>query len=506
MTRACLSLGLLLLSLQAAAQSPVAASLPDARPVTVTIDLKAPSRPFPHFWEQVFGSGRAVLSLRESYRQDLESVKAITGLRYVRFHAIFHDENGVYSEDPQGNPVYNFNQADAIYDGLIQRGVKPYVELSFMPRALASRPVEHAFWYKQIVAPPKDEGKWAALVEAFARHLVERYGIDEVASWWFEVWNEPNIDFWAGEPKFESYCRLYAGAASALKKVSPRLRVGGPATAQAAWTGRFIDHCAENNLPVDFVSTHVYANDLPKDVLGTEGPVDRRTMLSRAIDKVFDEVRASRKPDIPIHWSEFNASYKNEVEVTDSAYMGPWLAETIGKADGKVAAMSYWTFSDVFEEQGIFRTPFYGGFGLIAQRGIPKAAFHVFRLLHLLGERRLDVPSDSAIATKRENGSLAIALWNYAEPGVPGQEKTFTLEIRNGKTRSGLLHRVDASHHSTLEEWIRMGRPASPTLDQISKLKLAGASLKPEPIRFHNGRAEIRIPAPGFVLLEIGAR
>jgi len=501
-----LSISLLLTSLQASPQSPIPPSPPDVHSTSITIDALAPSRPFPHFWEQVFGSGRAVLSLRESYRRDLDAVKAITGLRYVRFHAIFHDENGVYFEDSQGRPIYNFNQVDMIYDGLLQHGVKPFVELSFMPRALASKPIEHSFWYKQIVAPPRDEAKWAALIETFARHLVERYGIDEVASWWFEVWNEPNIDFWTGEPKFEAYCRLYAGAANALKKVSPRLRVGGPATAQAAWTGRFINHCVENELPIDFVSTHVYANDLPKDVFGTVGPVDRRTMLSRAVDKVFREVRGSKKPDLPIHWTEYNASYKNEVEVTDSAYMGPWLAETIAAADGKVATMSYWTFSDVFEEQGIFKTPFYGGFGLIAPRGIPKASFHVFRLLHLLGDQRLDAESDSAIVTKRKDGSLAIAMWNYAEPGASGLEKTVKLDLRNRKAKSGLLHRVDSSHHSTLEEWIRMGRPESPTMDSIARLQAAGASLKPQSISLKNGRTEIRIPAAGFVLLEIGGR
>jgi xylan 1,4-beta-xylosidase len=426
-------------------------------------------------------------------------------LQYVRFHAILHDENGVYSETAHGHPVYNFNQVDSIYDGLLERGVKPFVELSFMPRHLAARHAEHPFWYKPIVAPPKDDAKWAALIEAFARHLVRRYGIDEVASWWFEVWNEPNIDFWAGEPKFESYFQLYAGAARALHQVSPRLRVGGPATAQAAWTRRFIDYGVDHSVPIDFVSTHLYANDLPKDVFGEDGPVDRRTMLPRAIDKVYREVRGSKKPHLPIHWSEFNASFKNEVEVTDSAYMGPWLAETIAAADGKVTTMSYWTFSDVFEEQGIFKAPFYGGFGLIAPRGIPKAAFHVFRLLHLLGDQRLGVESDSAIVTKRKDGSLVIALWNYAEPGAVAQEKAIRLELRNCKAESALVHRVDAAHHSALEEWIRIGRPESLTPRQIADLRAAGAPAQPESIRLNDGRADVRIPAPGLVLLEVGA-
>jgi xylan 1,4-beta-xylosidase len=184
--------------------------------------------------------------------------------------------------------------------------------------------------------------------------------------------------------------------------------------------------------------------------------------------------------------------------------MGPWLAETIAAADGKVTTMSYWTFSDVFGEQGIFKTPFYGGFGLVAPLGIPKASFHAFRLLHLLGDQRLDAPSDSLIVTRRKDGSLVIALWNYAEPGSTGQDRNVTIQLRNTGSAYALLHRVDAGHHSTLEEWIRMGRPASLTAAQISKLRAVGAALKPERIPLKNGRMDVRIPAPGLALIQIG--
>ena len=169
---------------------------------TVAIDVAGPSHPFPHFWEQVFGSGRANLTLRDSYRRDLRAMRGATGIQYVRFHAILHDENGVYDEDAQGRPIYNFSYVDQIYDGLLENGVRPFVELSFMPRKLScAPPVVHPFWYKPLVSPPKDYSKWGELIRAFARHLVDRYGIDEVAEWYFEVWNEPNIDFWAGKPK-----------------------------------------------------------------------------------------------------------------------------------------------------------------------------------------------------------------------------------------------------------------------------------------------------------------
>ena len=195
---------------------------------TIVIDASAPAHPLPHFWEHMFGSGRAILSLRESYREDLRETKKITAIKYVRFHAIFHDEVGVYDEDPQGRPILNFSYVDQIYDGLLANGVRPFVELSFMPKKLAAKDALHAFWYKQNVSPPKDYAKWDELITQFTKHLVERYGIEEVSQWYFEVWNEPNLDFWAGDPRQATYFELYDHTARAIKAVSPRLRVGGP--------------------------------------------------------------------------------------------------------------------------------------------------------------------------------------------------------------------------------------------------------------------------------------
>ena len=179
----------------------------------IRVDAGAPARPFPHFWEQMFGSGHANLTLRESWRQDLHATKAITDFRYVRFHDIFHDQNGVYSEGPDGKPVYNWSYVDQIYDGVLANGVRPFVELSFMPSALAASQKPHPFWYKPLPNPPRSYEKWGKLIENFARHLEDRYGADEVRQWYFEVWNEPNIDFWTGEPAQSTYFELYAAAA-----------------------------------------------------------------------------------------------------------------------------------------------------------------------------------------------------------------------------------------------------------------------------------------------------
>ena len=241
---------------------------------------------------------------------------------------------------------------------------------------------------------------------------MDRYGIDEVSQWYFEVWNEPNIDFWTGVPKEETYHRLYDVSARALKRVSSRLRVGGPATAQAAWVDRFIRHCVEAKVPVDFVSTHVYANDTAHDFFGTNESIPRDQMVARAVKKVHDQVKTSARPDLPLIFSEYNASYMNEVQVTDSPFMGPWLANTIRQCDGLVDTLAYWAFSDVFEEMGVVRRPFYGGYGLMAAGNIPKASFNAFKLLHHLGGERLDVESGSALATRRaeSNGHCALVM------------------------------------------------------------------------------------------------
>lgn len=273
----------------------------------ITVDAAAQAHAFPHFWERTFGSGRAILTLRESYRNDLRAVRNVTGFEYVRFHAIFHDETGLYDEDEHGTPVYNFSYIDQIYDGLLVNGIRPLVEISFMPKKLSSDPnALHAFWYKQNVAPPKDWNKWDQLIQAFARHLIQRYGETEVARWYFEVWNEPNIDFWVGVPKQATYFELYDNTARALKAVSPRLRVGGPATAAADWVDAFLAHTEKENVPVDFVSSHGYADDTVENLFHTREDIPMDQRVCRAVQKVRSQIATSRQPNLPLFWTEWN--------------------------------------------------------------------------------------------------------------------------------------------------------------------------------------------------------
>jgi xylan 1,4-beta-xylosidase len=500
-----LKLGWIALLVLSAALPLAAQSQPSTE--TIQIDLAAPSHPLSHFWEQMFGSGRAILSLRDSYRRDLREVKQATNLQYIRFHAIFHDEVGLYDEDATGKPLYNFSYVDQIYDGLLQNGVRPFVELSFMPRKLGAQPIEHSFWYHPIIAPPKDWNKWSEMITQFTQHLVARYGIDEVSQWYFEVWNEPNLDFWAGVPKEATYYQLYDTTARAIKAVNPRMRVGGPSTAQAAWVDRFIKHVVENNVPVDFVSSHVYGNDEAKNVLFTDESVPRTQMVCRAAAKVHDQVKASSRPDLPIFFTEYNASYKNEPDVTDAPFMGPWLADTIRQCDGLIQIMSYWTFSDVFEEQGVVKEPFYGGFGVIAEDGIPKPAFNAFKLLHELGDQRIGLDSKDALVTRRSDGTCVIAVWNLLLPEEKGEPKNVTLELKGiAGNRHAMVSRVDATHGSPLEAYAAMGRPADPTSAQIAKLRQAAQLPPPEKVRFRNGALNLVLPPQGLALVEVEAR
>ena len=469
----------------------------------VEIDAQATASPFPHYWEEMFGSGRAILSLRESYREDVRAVKQVADFRYVRFHAIFHDELGVYSEDEHGNPVYNFSYVDQVYDGLLKNGVKPFVEISFMPKKLAFNPdALHPFWYKQNVSPPKSMERWDGLVKNFVQHLVDRYGIDEVSTWYFEVWNEPNIDFWDGVPKQRSYFDLYAHTARAVKSASERLRVGGPATAASAWIGDFIKFTAENKVPVDFVSTHGYADDTVEDLFGTKEDIPMDERVCRAAAKVKGEIRSSSRPDLPLIWSEWNV--QGSMGSRDTTFVGPALANTVRQCDGLVNMLSFWTFSDVFEEGGPIARPFEGQFGLRAKGGINKPSYYAYGLLHQLGGERLVNSSKDVIVTKKSNGALVVAVWNLDDPGQTGASKQIELTFSHLRADAHVsIRRVDDEHGNVLKAYKAMGEPVDPTPEQVERLNRETALPPPEDSRLQGNKLQLTLMPNALVLVEV---
>ena len=240
-------------------------------------------------------------------------------------------------------------------------------------------------------------------------------------------------------------------------------------------------------------------------------------MVCAAVDKVHEEIVKSARPKMPLIWSEFNATYMNEQQITDSIYMGPWLADTISKCDGKTLMMSYWSFSDVFEEQGVVKTPFYGGYGIVAEDGIPKPAYDVFMLLHELGDERLPAPEDEALVTRRKDGTMVIAAWNLVEDnkdGTPVSDaaKTVTFELKNAGGGIGLhtvtgmkaeVRRVDASHGDTLDAWKKMGSPKYPTQAQVEALRKASDPGQAEERADPRSQTDVNIPPMGLAVIEI---
>lgn len=469
----------------------------------IRVDTQAQGSAFPHFWEQMFGSGRAILSLREDYRNDLRAVKKITDFRYVRFHGILHDEVGVYNEDEHGNAVYNFAYVDEIYDGLLKNGIRPVVEISFMPKKLAFNPdALHPFWYKQNVSPPKSMERWDALMTAFARHLVARYGIDEVSKWYFEMWNEPNIDFWNGIPRQKSYFIMYEHTARDLKSVSPKLRVGGPATAAAAWVDEFLKYVAENHVPIDFVSTHGYADDTVEDLFGTQEEISTNDRVGRAVAKVRKQISESALARLPLFWTEWNVP--GEKEARDTCFVGPALANTIRECDGLVDQMSFWTFSDVFEEGGPIALPFEGHFGLRAKGGINKPSYYDFALLHRLGNVRLRNSASDVLVTRREDGSLAIALWNLVELNKTGETRHIRIQIQGLPAgKSAYINQVDNEHSNTLAAYKALGKPEYPTEEQVEKMN--AATVLPSPIHkgLEAGSLDLQVAPNALFLIEV---
>ncbi len=469
----------------------------------VRVDATAAGAPFPHFWERTFGSDHAANAMRADYLRDLRAVKRITDFGYVRFHGILDDDVGVYTRDYQGNLVYNFSNVDTIYDGLLRNGVRPFVELSFMPRVIAGNPDDlYDFWYRPNISPPQTYAKWAILIGAFARHLVARYGIDEVAKWYFEVWNEPD-ELFRGDWRQHTYFDLYDSTARALKAVSPRLRVGGPATAHGAWIEAFLRHVSTHHVPIDFISTHAYADDTSVSLFGSQRPVPYDDRVCLFLGRVRGEIARSPLPKLPLYLTEWNVMGINNAR--DTTYVGPAVADTIRECDGSVQMMSFWTFSDVFEEDGPSRGPFTGGFGLRAYGGINKPSYYAFALLHQLGHERLANSSHDAIVTRTRDGRLVIALWNLVDPEAKGTTKTFRLEIRGVPAGAAVtIARVDDHHGNALPVYRSMGSPRYPTPAQVAQINAATALPPPQTMHLRAGVLSLNVEPDALLLLGIG--
>jgi xylan 1,4-beta-xylosidase len=470
--------------------------------LTYFCDLAEATTPLPHFWEHTVGSDHAPMALRADWQRDLKRAHEELGFRHVRFHGLLSDDMRTLV---QGNKrlIYSFDNADQIFDFLLSIGMKPFVELSFMPTVLASGK-RTVFSYRANVTPPKDYKQWTTLIDRLLTHCVERYGKREVSEWPFEVWNEPNLrTFWTGTQR--DYFRLYRDTANAIKKVSPSIKVGGPATAKSEWIDEFVDFCERNEVPADFISTHHYPND------GYENDGDTEVQLFKSQRGIMREVAQNTRMyagDRPVYYTEWNSSSNPNDHLHDEPYAAAFIASTVMEAAGLVDGYSFWTFSDIFEEHGFPSLPFHGGFGLLTLHGIPKPSYRAFELLHDLGERHslvdgLHETVDCSIVQKES--SVTILLTNYTTPGHTIETEHLEIRLDNAREPTGAsVRRIDEEHANPKRLWREMGQPEQLSKKDVERLE-AASRLKAEQqsFEFHDGAMVLKINVPAHAVAAI---
>ena len=447
------------------------------------IDSAKSGSSFSHYWELCVGSCHAVMGLRQDWRDQLSKAHRELGFRYVRFHGLLNDEMSVCVRNPDGSLRYCFFNIDAIFDFLLSIGMKPFIELGFMPEALASGETT-CFHYKANVTPPADYTQWETLIRLLTRHLVDRYGLAEVQSWFFEVWNEPNLKFfWDGTQ--EEYFKLYETSVRAIKSVDASLKVGGPATSINAWIPEMRAFCSTNQVPLDFLSTHHYPTD---DPLWKNSDLSMEEFFAKFADQFGSYERGILKKmtararqeagDLPLYYTEWNTSAVLPDTNHDEPYSAALVAKTIADNDGLVDGYSFWTFTDLFEEGGQYSSPFHGGFGLQTNHGIPKPTYRIFEFLHHLGQERLSVecadPSTVELLAVRGDNELRLLAYNHNIPDAEILTETVKIELKGlPMLKQCTIARVDSQHANPRQKWIEMGKPEYPTAAELRQIEQA---------------------------------
>jgi xylan 1,4-beta-xylosidase len=359
--------------------------------------------------------------------------------------------------------------------------------LSFMPRALASGN-KTVFNYQANITPPRNYKQWATLIHKLVSHWVERYGVKEVRKWFFEVWNEPNLkSFWTGTQR--DYFKLYRYTAEAIKKVDSSLRVGGPATAKSEWIEDFVDFCERSRVPVDFISTHQYPTD------GFENDKDTEIQLFKSQRGIMREVAQDtrrRARGKPVYYTEWNSSSNPRDPLHDEPYAAAFAVATIMEAKGLVEGYSFWTFSDIFEENYFPSIPFHGGFGLLNLHGIAKPTYRAFELLHDLGTEQFLVDGlhetvDCSVI--RKYSSVTVLLTNHTTPGHSIETEEVEIKLNNvPEPIEEHIQRIDAEHANPKALWEEMGQPEYLAETDVERLHEASQVVKErQRFKYENG-------------------
>lgn len=536
-------------------------------PAALTVDgAPGTGRTLRHVWNECVGAGRANEALRADWQAHFREAVDVLGARSVRFHGLYHDDMFVYRGNdgggggfapptPLAEPVHTFSYVDKVFDFIVGTGARPFVELGFMPRELATQ-TETLFWWKAHCSPPTDMGRWADLVTASVRHWIERYGLDEVRQWRFEVWNEPNLYplFWTGTRT--QYFELYEATARAIKAIDADLLVGGPSTSvfvpdaryagevpdheasiatgeaedpdalpwRPVWIEEFLAWCAERDLPVDFVTTHPYPTDYAAASDGTARPITRYNDATRDdLTLLRSVLAASAYPDAEVHLTEWSTSPSSRDHSHDTLFAATYITRAYLRCADLADSLSYWTFTDVFEEGGAGLGPFHGGFGLVNEQGLHKPTFHAFAMLARLGDEVLADLPHGVLTRERATGLVSGVLYHYPDEmggrSVPAQTSYRAARgladvgtprhVRH--TLAGLpagarfeLAQLDWEHGNVAEAWHALGEPLNLTLPVTAELRAAAdALLRTELVASPDGVLEIDLDLPPWAVVGI---
>ena len=499
-----------------------------------TIDVKGKGEPFVHYWSEGTCAGRANEGLRTSWIEQLKLVKKHCGFNYLRMHGLFDDDMFVYFEKPNGEVVYNWQYVDEVYDRMLSVGVKPFVELSFFPEGIAADNSKMQMWYRNRISFDITRlDKWRNLVKAFMQHVVDRYGIDEVLTWYFEVWNEPNLNMNPKAGFFDGtksdYFKLYKASVEAIKSVDKRLKVGGPATSnfiadsrydgevydpsrsrfysqdvinkqqwKGSWIEDFIAFCEKENLPLDFISTHPYPTDYALDPESGRSKDAIRYVYSLHddMDWLKEHLAKSKYPNAEIHLTEWSTSPNSRDSMHDILPPAAYILKCNLDNIGKVNSLMYWTFTDIFEEKGGGESIFHGGFGMINFQGLVKPSFHAYRMLHQLGDEKLYYSDPLFVSRSSVTGKITALAFNYPEEyeeAVPSAKNFSNYMEASSKqidfTLTGLtpgkafvIETLDKSHGNVYDDYVAIGAPRSPSREEIAYLRQKAWDTKKETI------------------------
>ncbi|WP_308991032.1 glycoside hydrolase [Mariniflexile litorale] len=480
---------------------------------TIKLDYNQVSGNLNTMFKECIGAGRANEGLRADWQQQLALVKKECDFKYIRMHGLLTDDMAVYRVNSKGEAEYNYQYVDVLYDYILSIGMKPFVELGFMPSALASGD-KTVFWWKGNITPPKDYDKWGELIQNLTEHFTERYGSEEVKTWYFEVWNEPNLKdgFWSGTQ--EEYFKLYDYAVRAVKRVNALYKVGGPATAGNAWVSETIEYCDTNNTPIDFISTHDYGvKHGYLDETGTSGTIlnkDEWSVSGKVINS-RKQITESTKPELELHYTEWSSSYTPSDPIHDSYHQAAYILEKVKQVGNAANSMSYWVFTDIFEEAGPRFKPFHGGFGLLNMQGIKKPSYFAYHFLNKLGNIELKNNDKRSWASKNSKGSLQLLMWDFTNthPGDSVLNQTYYIKDLPSKPKGHVkveisdipkgkyylkTYKIGYKVNDAYATYLSMNKPNQLTKQQVETIKEQnnGAPISVESITINKARSFIK--------------